>query len=59
MFLLRYFLIKGKKKLGEKVFKCTFIGDSENFKAYKLINPIKDLEIINMDIVFDENEKWQ
>ena len=46
------------KKLDDKGEKCIFIGYSTNSKAYKLYNPETKKVIINKDVMFDEEGRW-
>ena len=39
--------------------KCIFIGYSEEFKAYKLYNPLTKRVVVSRDVVFSEEEAWQ
>jgi hypothetical protein len=47
-----------RKTLDNKSIKCVHLGLSEEFKAYKLYDPIEKKIIISRDVVFDESNGW-
>ena len=47
-----------RKKLDNKGEKCTFVGYSDESKAYKLYNPLTKKVIICRDMQFIEEEAW-
>ena len=47
-----------RRKLDERSHKCIFIGYSEEYKAYRLYNPITKKYVISRDVVFKEEEAW-
>ena len=47
-----------RKKLDDKSFQCVLLGMSEEFKAYRLYNPIFGKIVTSRDVVFDEHECW-
>lgn len=47
-----------RRKLDDKGEKCTFLGVSNQSKAYKLYNPSTKKIIISRDVNFDESKFW-
>ena len=47
-----------RKKLDDKDEKCVFLGISEAFKAYKLLNPLTKKILTSRDVIFDEDSTW-
>ena len=45
-------------KLDDKSEKWIFVGYDEQYKAYKLFNPITKKFIVSRDFVFKEEESW-
>ena len=53
-----HILDEQRSKLDEKSQKYIFIGYDVNSKGYKLYNPNTRKTIINLDVIFDEEEEW-
>ena len=53
-----HILDEQRSKLDEKIQKYIFIGYDVNSKGYKLYNPNTRKTIINLDVIFDEEEEW-
>jgi hypothetical protein len=47
-----------RRKFDERRERCIFVGYSEEYRAYKLYNPITQKYIINRDVQFKEDEFW-
>ncbi|GJR16118.1 retrovirus-related pol polyprotein from transposon TNT 1-94 [Tanacetum coccineum] len=47
-----------RRKLDDKSIKCVLFGVSEETKAYRLYNPVKNKIIISKDVVFEEETAW-
>jgi hypothetical protein len=45
-------------KLDNKSHKCILLGISEESKAYRLFDPISNKIVINRDVIFEEEGKW-
>jgi len=45
-------------KLDDKSIKCILLGVSEEFKAYRLFDPISQRIIVSRDVIFQEDQKW-
>ena len=43
-----------RRKLDDRSQKCIFVGYSEEYKAYRLYNPITKKYVISRDVVFKE-----
>jgi hypothetical protein len=53
-----HMLKQTRSKLDDKSENCIFIGYDEQYKAYKLFNPITKKFILSRDVVFKEEESW-
>ena len=47
-----------RRKLDDRSHKCIFVGYSEQYKPYRLYNPITKKYQISIDVVFKEQEAW-
>ncbi|GAU32260.1 hypothetical protein TSUD_53880 [Trifolium subterraneum] len=47
-----------RKKIDEKSTVCIHLGISEESKAFKLYDPVKEKIVISKDVKFDENKQW-
>lgn len=45
-------------KLDDKSKKCVLLGVSDESKAYRLFDPVKNQIIISRDVVFEEEKCW-
>ena len=47
-----------KTKLDDRSHKCFLLGVSGESKAYRLYDPVMKKIIVNRDVIFEEDEKW-
>ena len=47
-----------RRKLDIRIHKCIFVGYSEEYKAYRLYNPITNKYFISRYVLFKEEEAW-
>ena len=48
-----------RKKLDDKGEKCSFLGVSDQSKAYKLYNPNTKKILVSRDVIFYEDQIWE
>ena len=47
-----------RRKLDDKSQKCILVGYSEEYKEYRLYNPITKKYVINIDVLLKEEKSW-
>nr|GEV86464.1 putative RNA-directed DNA polymerase [Tanacetum cinerariifolium] len=47
-----------RKKLNDRSVESVFLGFSDEFKAYKLLNPKTNKIIVSRDVIFQEDKGW-
>ena len=47
-----------RTKLDNRIITCTLLGVSEESKGYKLFDPVTKKVVVNRDVIFEEEKKW-